>query len=62
MEGRGQQNRDQLIPFVDRELIDRRHMLQTGIVDEDVRPAQRLMALLHHGGNFVRAGHIRARP
>jgi hypothetical protein len=40
VEGGGQVDRDDLVPFLDRELLDRRDELDAGIVDEDVDRAE----------------------
>ena len=45
VEGGGQIDGDDLVPLLDRELLDRRDVLDAGIVDEDVDGAERLLGL-----------------
>jgi hypothetical protein len=39
VKGRGQVDRQDRIPFLDREILDRRDMLDAGIVDQDIAAA-----------------------
>ena len=43
MEGGGQVDRDDLVPLLDREILDRRDVLDAGIVDQDVDAAEGLL-------------------
>ena len=49
---------DDLVPFLDRKFLDRRDMLDAGIVDEDVERTESLLGRLHHGGDLGRLGHV----
>ena len=53
-------DRDDLVPFLDRELLDRRDELDAGIVDQHVERAEGLFAGLHHGGRSRRLAHVGA--
>ena len=54
MEGRGQVDGDDRVPFLGREILDRGDVLDAGIVDQDVGPpsssAQRAIIALDLGG------------
>ena len=60
VEGRGKVDGDDRVPFFGREVLDRRDMLDAGIVDEDVGPAKLIGAALHHPLDRLRIGHIGA--
>ena len=49
VKGRGQVDRDDFIPFLDREGLDRRDMLNAGVVDQDVDRPERFLRLVDHG-------------
>ena len=48
------------IPFLDRELLDRRNILRAGVVDEDVHPAKGGGGFAHHRLDFCRLGKVMA--
>ena len=58
MKRRRQIDRDDLVPFLDREFLDRRDVLNAGIVDEDVERAESLLGRVDHVGNFGGLGHV----
>ena len=58
MEGGGEIERDDEVPPVDRERLDRRDMLDARIVDEDVHAAERVGGLAHHRLDLVDLGEI----
>ncbi len=58
---RGQVDGDDRVPFLDRELLDRRHELDAGIVDEHVDRAEGLFAERDHFGDFGGLGHVGGR-
>ncbi len=60
VEGRRQVDGDDRVPLGGREFVDRRDMLDAGIVDEDV-DAAKLRRLRDHGGDLVRLRHVRRR-
>ena len=60
VEGRGQVDGDDRVPFLGREVLDRRDVLDAGIVDEDVGPAELVGAALHHRLDRRRVGHVGA--
>ena len=49
------------VPFLDREFLDRRDVLDAGIVDEHVDRAERLLGGLDHVGDLGRLGHVGGR-
>jgi hypothetical protein len=61
MEGRREIDGDDRIPLLDREFLDRRHKLDTRIVDENIHRSIGLLAERDHFGNFGRLGHVRWR-
>ena len=61
VKGRGQVDGQNLIPFLDGKFFDRCHILDAGIVDQNVERAEFGFRLMNHGRNFVRPGHIRCR-
>ena len=60
MEGGGQVDGDDLIPFLDGKFLDRRHELDAGIVDQHIHAAQLLFGGRDHGGDFLALAHIGA--
>ena len=58
VKGGGQDHRDQGVPLLLRELVHRRHVLDAGVVDQDVQPPK----LAHRVGDEVldllRPGHV----
>ena len=61
VERRRQIGGDDLIPLLDREFLDRRDVLNAGIVHQDVERAERLLAGLDHGSDLVGLGHVSTR-
>ncbi len=49
---------DDHVPFLDRELLDRRHELDTGIVHQHVDAAQGALGGLDHVGDLGRLAHV----
>ena len=60
MEGGRQIDRQNLVPLVDRELIDWRHVLDAGVVDQDIHPAKPCLGRGDHGGDGRAVCHVRA--
>ena len=58
VEGRGQVDGDDRVPFLDRELLDRRHVLDAGIVDENVDAAELALGGADHLDDLGRLGHV----
>ena len=52
---------DDLVPFLDREFLDRRDVLDAGVVDQDVAGAELALRRLDHGGDLGGLGHVGAR-
>ena len=61
VEGGVEVERDDEVPFVERELLDRGDMLHARIVDKNVHPAKGVRGLLHHRLDLVDLGEIMAR-
>src|SRR3984957_2443254 len=61
VEGRRQIDGDDHVPFLDRELLDRRHVLDAGIVHQDIDAAQCLLRALDHADDLRRLAHVGAR-
>ncbi len=61
MEGRAHVDRDDLVPLLDREFLDRRDELDAGIVDEDVDRAELALGIRDHLGDLVALGHVGGR-
>ncbi len=59
MEGRGQIDGDDLVPLFQRKLLDRRHVLHAGIVEQQIQPPQFALGIGDHVGDLVRRGHVR---
>src|SRR5690349_804352 len=53
-------DRDDRVPFVDRKFVYRRHVLDTGVVDEDVDGAKPVDGLRHHLLDGRRIAHVGA--
>ena len=53
--------REDGVPLFGREILQRRHMLDAGVVDEDVEPAGRLQCLLDHLADRLRLRHVSGR-
>ena len=58
VEGRGEVDGDDGVPLLDRELLDRRHVLDAGVVDQDVDRAEVALGLGDHVGDLVVAQHV----
>ena len=58
VEGGRQVDGDDLVPLLGRELLDRRHVLDAGIVDEDVDRPEGCLGLPDHAGDLVRLRHV----
>ena len=58
MERRRQVDANDGVPLLDRELLDRRDVLDAGIVDEDVDGAEIPLGLGHHLRDLARAQHV----
>ncbi len=58
MEGRAEVDGDDGVPFLGGEVLDRRHVLDAGIVDQDVDPAEFLGGVCHHGLDLSWLGHV----
>jgi hypothetical protein len=58
VKGRGQVDGDDLVPFLDGEILDRRDELDAGVVDENIDGAQRLFRIGDHGGDLGRLRHV----
>jgi hypothetical protein len=54
----GQVDGDDAVPLRRRELLHRADELDAGIVHQDVEPAQRCLALGHHGAHRPGVGHV----
>ena len=61
VKGARQIDRQDRIPFVDRKFLDRRDVLNAGIVDEDIDAAEFFARLLDHRLDLVRVGDIGVR-
>ena len=61
MERRRQVDGDDRVPFVDGEILDVRHVLDAGIVDQHVDRAELLFRLRDHRVDLGRLGHVGAR-
>jgi hypothetical protein len=48
------------VPTLGREVLDRGHVLDAGVVDQHVGAAERLRHVLHHGLDFGRLAHVGA--
>ena len=53
--------RDDRVPLLDRKLLDRRHELDAGIVDEDIDRTEGLFAERDHFGDLGGLGHVGGR-
>ena len=53
-------DRDDLVPLLDRELIDRRHVLNTGVVDEDVDATEDIAGMGDERFDFDNLGEVGA--
>jgi len=47
-----------LVPFLNRKLVKRRDMLNAGIVNEDIEPAELCNGYRDHLGNRLRSRHV----
>src|SRR5262245_28554118 len=61
MEGGRKIDGDDLVPFLDRKFLDRRDMLDAGIVDEHVETAEGLLGRAHHLGDRGGLAHVGCR-
>ena len=50
--------RDDRVPFLDREFLDRRDVLDAGVVDQDVDAAEGLLGRRDHRGDLGGLGHV----
>ncbi len=60
VEGRRQIDGDDQVPLVVREILDRGHVLDAGVIDQDVQLAELGLGLGHHVGDLSRLGHVGA--
>jgi hypothetical protein len=60
VEGGGEIDGDDRVPLVDRELVDRRDMLDAGVVDQHVDRAEAVDRLAHHLGDRLGLQHVGA--
>src|SRR5262245_65071138 len=51
---------DDLVPLLDGKFLDRRDVLDAGIVDQNIDAPERLLGGLDHGGDLGRLGHVRS--
>ena len=58
VKGAGQVDGDDGVPFVHRKVLHRRHMLDAGVVDQDVHPAELAGGVLHHVFDVGHAAHV----
>ena len=58
VKGRRQVDGDNIVPLIHWKGLDRRDMLDTGIVDQDIKLAEALDSLPDHGLNLLRFAHI----
>jgi hypothetical protein len=49
---------EDLVPLLDREVLDRRDELDAGVVDQDVHRAERLLGVGDHAGDLGWLGHV----
>ena len=54
-------DRDDRIPFFFREILDRTHKLDAGIIHQDINAPQRRFGFRHHGAHASRLGKVRRR-
>ncbi|SPC17321.1 hypothetical protein CO2235_90195 [Cupriavidus oxalaticus] len=60
VEGGSQVDGDDRVPALDGKVLDRRHMLDAGIVDQDVGAAEVGLRIAHHVLDLCRLAHVRA--
>jgi hypothetical protein len=60
VKGSRQVDREDRIPFVDRKLVDRRDMLDAGVVDKQVDRAEARDCVLHHRFDLLGLRHVGA--
>jgi len=58
VEGGGQDDGDQGVPFLFRELVHRRDMLDAGVVDQDVQPPELTHGVSDQVLDLLRLGHV----
>ena len=58
MEGGGEIDGENRVPFRRREILQRRHVLDAGIVDEDIEPAEFAQSRFDHRADRVGARHV----
>ena len=61
MEGGAEIDREYPVPLCGRELGHRRHVLDSGVVDQDVEPAMRFHHHVDHPADRGRVGHVGVR-
>jgi hypothetical protein len=61
VEGGREIDGEDCVPLFHRKVLQRRHMLDPGIVHQDVEPAQRIERLLDHLPDRIRLRHVGAR-
>ena len=61
VEGGREIDRDDCVPLLHREILQRRHMLDPGIVHQDVEPAERVERLFDHLADRIRLRHVGVR-
>jgi hypothetical protein len=60
VEGRGQDDGDQRVPLLRREVLDGRDVLDARIVDQDVEAAEFAHRIVHQVGDLIGPGHVGA--
>jgi hypothetical protein len=60
VEGGGEVDGDDRVPLLDRELVDRRDVLDAGVVDQDIHRAEALDRLAQHRRDRLRLQHVGA--
>ena len=58
VKGAGEVDGQNRIPFLHRKVLHRGHMLNAGVVYQNIHPAKALSGKSHHGGNFVGFAHV----
>ena len=60
MKGAAQVNGDDGVPALHREVLDPRHVLDAGVVDQNIHPAKLRRGKFQHVFNFGRFAHVSA--
>jgi hypothetical protein len=58
VKGRDEIDGDDQIPLVDREILDRRHVLNAGIIDQHIERAEARLSTFDHVGDLIGLGHV----